>query len=277
MNVWKKKKTGITFAELMISLVVISVVAAILYPTIAQFTPNANKPLFKAAYNTLSVILAEITNTSAQGQIDTSTLNENATDEEGNFIVDEDGDAVIKSYNRFCMNFCEIANVVQEGDAASDCKTYCADNILTTSNGMRWRFYPYGQYSSPSYDITTQGVIAVSNVFQLVVDVNASNNDLAPSNCAADSSSAFSNDCKGVFYYETSTDANKGIYRASTLEEVANNISYLPTAADPQGIFNTEHIKAQDTFVILIDRYGKIVDISPAGWAHLEDSLQSPD
>ena len=95
MNIWKKKKTGITFAELMISLVVISVVAAILYPTIAQFTPNANKPLFKAAYNTLSVILAEITNTSIQGQIDTSTWNENATDEDGNNIVDENGDAVI--------------------------------------------------------------------------------------------------------------------------------------------------------------------------------------
>lgn len=277
MSIWKKKKTGITFAELMISLVVISVVAAILYPTIAQFTPNANKPLFKAAYNTLSVILAEITNTSAQGQIDTSTSNDNATDEDGNNIVDENGDAVIISYNRFCMNFCEIANVVQEGDAASDCQTYCADNILTTSNGMRWRFYDYGNYSSPSYDITTQGVIAVSNVFQLVVDVNASNNDLEPSNCADDPSKAFSNDCKGVFYFETSTDEDKGIYCQTVKDNLGNDIDCLPTQDKPDGYFNSDHIKAQDTFVILIDRYGKIVDISPAGWAHLEDSLQSPD
>ena len=71
---------------------------------------------------------------------------------------------------------------------------------------------------------------------------------------------AFGNEVKGVFYY--------------TPAEVYTT---LPALNDPNGVFNIDRIKAQDTFIILVDKMGKIVAISPAGWAHLSDSLQSPD
>ena len=41
------KIKAFTFAELMISLVIISVITVILYPTISDLAPNNNKFLFK--------------------------------------------------------------------------------------------------------------------------------------------------------------------------------------------------------------------------------------
>ena len=141
-NTWKNKKRAITFAELMISLVVISVIAALLYPMIAQFTPNVNKPLFKAAYSTLSTVLAEITNTTADGKLP----------------------------DTLCQSFCKKANTIED---STDCTDLCNDNdnVLTTTNGMRWKFNKNDNYSSPEYSASSE---TFQNVFQIIVDVNAS-------------------------------------------------------------------------------------------------------
>ena len=64
-----KKYSAHTFAELMISLVVVSIIAALLYPMLAKFTPNSNKPLFQAAYRTLSVIISEIVHDNIDGEL----------------------------------------------------------------------------------------------------------------------------------------------------------------------------------------------------------------
>lgn len=62
-------KKAFTFAELMISLVVISVITAILYPTIADLGVNENKALFKSAYRSMSLALAEVMNESQDGYL----------------------------------------------------------------------------------------------------------------------------------------------------------------------------------------------------------------
>ena len=222
-------KKGFTFAELMISLLVISVLSAILYPTIAQFTPNTNKPLFKSAYRTLTSVLSEIVNESTTGDISTENL---------------------------CVAFCDKANIIAASETDT-CATLCANNTLTTNNGMRWYFSAYD---------------ANNDTFTIYVDVNASNNKLQSTvhaNLDITEPWNTAHDYMGVFYYDDTNDSKIGIY------------DKLPNANDAtnkaEGDFNADNLKAQDTFKFTIDKKGKITYISPAGWAHLSDSTQSPD
>ena len=98
-------KKAFTFAELMISLVVISVITAILYPTIADVGINENEALFKSAYRSMSLALAEVMN------------------EQPNGIVPND----------LCNQMANKLNVrINPGGAGNGCPN------ITTTNGMRW-------------------------------------------------------------------------------------------------------------------------------------------
>ncbi len=94
-------KKAFTFAELMISLVVISVITAILYPTIADLGVNENEALFKSAYRSMSIALSEVINDTPNG------------------IVPND----------LCTKMAEKLNVREQD---------CANNYFKTANGMRW-------------------------------------------------------------------------------------------------------------------------------------------
>jgi len=202
-----RKHSAFTFAELMVSLTIISIIAALLYPAISQHTPNTNKPLFQSAYRTLIVTIAEILNTRISPELDTGAT----------------------SGKTLCTNFCNKVNVINPDK--SSCATLCTANQLTTTNGMRWHF--------ANYD---------GNVFKISVDVNASNNDIASTN----GGNVFAFNNKGVFSF---SDAN------------------IITG----GVYNKENLKSQDSFWITIDKFGKIVDMSIAGWTNLEDTPDTAD
>ena len=200
----KKKYLAHTFAELMISLVVVSIIAALLYPMLAKFTPNTNKPLFQAAYRTLSVIISEIVHANLNGE-----------------LAHQNGNPL--SVTELCQEFCARANVVAEcnnnGQCSTDCNDLCTDQRINTTNGMRWHF-------------STNTLTADAN-YCVGVDVNLSNES-----------------------QEIAGDTNFGI----TFDP--NNVSTL---------------KVQDSFRIDLDSRGKIIDMSPAGWANLEDSVDTLD
>lgn len=241
------KKKAFTFAELMISLVVISVLSAILYPMIAQFTPNSNKPLFKSAYRVLTDVLAELTANSTTGELDTTytELNSNTNKNES------------KTGKKLCMDFCSKVNTIPDS-VGDTCTTQCDDQIIITTNGMRWYFGDNGTYNDP-----IDGATANANVFQLFVDVNASNNNLSSvDHCSSLLDQTASP--KGEFCYAPD-ETDMGIY------------AEMPSDANIDGSFNVAKLKAQDTFEILIDKKGKIITMSPAGWANLEDNLQAVD
>ena len=110
-------KNGFTFAELMISLVVIAVITAILYPTISELAPNNNKHLFKSAYKTIEMVVSDIT---ANGAVPTTAA-------------------------ELCAKFKSKLNYVPRADKAGDASetsdnSCAADNQFQTSNGMRWKF-----------------------------------------------------------------------------------------------------------------------------------------
>ena len=281
MTCFENRKAGFTFAELMIALIVISVLSAILYPTIAQFTPNNNKPLFKSAYRAFNEIINEIVNDTPDGEL----------------LEEESTDAITPA--RLCARFCNKANVVMPLNASdtpeTDCINACANtengkqaNTITTSNGMRWKFDDYdsdtNMYYIPDPQNGTSGTGAGRfsvPVFKITVDVNASNNDLTQqwpgrSNLATIDRTFISN-CTynthgkcGVFYFDNSTDANTGIYCHETPTScTGGGIPNIATSKPPR--YENAHLKMQDTFEIYIDVEGKIIGMSPAAWANLEN------
>ena len=261
-------KRAFTFAELMISLVVISILAAILYPTVAHFTPNANKPLFKSAYKSLTLAISTIVNDKVDGELPLCTVN----DAVSGLIPIENNNSCVNfntSATALCMAMCEKMNVLPKAGAANN-GTACTGNqnicnngtanVFRTTNGMRWQFFNYnvaGRWEP--YD----GVTRLNNVFHIAVDVNAKNNNQIPSDNAAvavgginycfDSPAATYD---GVFYYH-SNPARRG-----------NNESIY----NADGTMNVDHLRNQDTFYFAIDIRGNIVSMSPAGYANLEDA-----
>ena len=293
-------KAAFTFAELMIALIVISVLSAILYPTIAQFTPNNNKPLFKSAYRAFNEIINEIVNDMPDGKL----LQEDSTD------------AITPA--TLCERFCNKANITATVTArdsdnhptafATDCIADCASestvalvggqnktlsgkkvkNTITTSNGMRWKFDDYdsdtNMYYIPDPQNGTSGTGAGRfsvPVFKITVDVNASNNDLTQQwpgkSTVATIDRTFISNCTnnthgkcGVFYFDNSTNANTGIYCHNTPTSCdGGGIPNIATSKPPR--YENAHLKMQDTFEIYIDVEGKIIGMSPAAWANLEN------
>ena len=274
-----QKKSAFTFAELMISLIVISALSAILYPTIAQFTPNSNKPLFKAAYRMLSNILNEIADEEPNGELGT---------------YDAAGVFIAYTPDKLCNSFCQKANVVFSNaalaeDPADRCSTECDDttnnkraNTITTVNGMRWFFNEYALHPNPAplcgADLGNESCAITENTFQIIVDVNSSNNDLSQIGVLGSRTivtdittidKLFVTDCNstrngkcGVFYFDNKT-GDGGIY------ETYPNYSVAPPT---NAVYSKDKLKIQDTFEILVNNKGKIVGMSPAAWANLEDN-----
>ena len=139
----KNIKKGFTFAELMVSLVVIAVITAILYPTISELAPNNNKHLFKSAYKTIEMVMADITSTNRTGSPKTIK-------------------SIFSDAEELCVEFREKLNVFEDFCSADPA-------ALTTSNGMRWIFR--------REDILKTGTTSTDYLW-IIVDVNASNNKI---------------------------------------------------------------------------------------------------
>lgn len=160
----ENRMNAFTFAELMVSLVIIAVITALLYPTITELSPNNNKQLFRSAYKTVELTVQDII---------TSPINSANRDAFG-------------SSADLCLAFKDRLNTVgwsgvapSTGEAApsySGC-----DNgrpmELRTSNGMRWWFQYYKD-----------------GVHTIYVDVNASNNS---SNFESQACGAAAGQCNG--------------------------------------------------------------------------------
>ena len=209
-----KRFKAFTFAELMICLLVISIVAAILYPTMAKFAPNSNKPLFKSGYRILSTVLFDLTNENINGELPLCA---------GAVLSQNNATCAAANAVGLCSGFCKEANVVglecTSGKKTEECcSDLCtsSDNKLQTTNGMRWHF----AYHASS--------AATPEEFIVTVDVNASNNNLAASLPSGFSSPWGTN---GAFYYEDASLSSSG----SLLKDVVKVQDTFEIYIDPKG------------------------------------------
>ena len=152
----------------MVSLVIIAVITALLYPTIAEISPNNNKQLYRSAYKTVELTVQDI-------------ITSNTT-----FSTPHD----------LCVAFKDRLNTVGWSGSAPatggmpDSYQGCGDSgaaeEIHTSNGMRWWFQNHSDGKHTIY-----------------IDVNASNNgnnftsQQCDSGCASGQMTDPANFCNG--------------------------------------------------------------------------------
>ena len=130
----KFNKKGFTFAELMVSILIISIITAVLVPVVMEITPDNNKHLFRSAYKITETVISELINeqTTAGFELNGEVIN----------------------LQKFCTSFSNKVNIVNQrqirtNNVLSNCGTTpnCAQDAVytaatcpnfTTTNGMRW-------------------------------------------------------------------------------------------------------------------------------------------
>ena len=181
-----KNLSGFTYAELMVSLVIIAVITVVLYPTISDLSPNNNKFLFKSTYKTMGAIISEITST--------STIPTGADAE-----------------RNLCREFAKRLNVKTQ--LLDPCNQAGVPARFQTTNGVRWFF----EYSGAN--------LCASNPVEchqrIWVDVNASNNNVANIILNTDGSPTLPNvpaglsewtagNARGIFFDKSGTHGAEG-------------------------------------------------------------------
>jgi len=235
MHVLNKKINAFTFAELMISLVIIAVITVILYPTLSDLAPNNNKVLFKSTYKTIEMIISDIMVTSDIPNPSNATNAANASA----CLCNEFADRM--NVNMAVNAGCNVANLCPNG------RNYASfgngTNTFVTTNGVRWAF----KYNA-------------NNTHEILVDVNASNNALDPAT--------------GNITINTNNNPGPTGW-AGTLNNIWPDIRSANANFSARGINYTNNAITQDTFLIRIEATGssrgKITVASSAGNSHLLD------
>lgn len=161
---------GYTLAEVLITIAILGVIAAVLIPTITKTTPNAKKVMFKKAYNSLE--------NGVNALINDNILYPSENGEIGfNYGTDDTGDSGAK--NKFCYHLSQKLNI-SGAEACPDAATSTITKFATTSDGIDWYIYPGATTAATQFPLT-------GNVYntRIVVDVNGNKlpNCLSDSNC----------------------------------------------------------------------------------------------
>lgn len=236
MHIQNKKINAFTFAELMISLVIIAVITVILYPTLSDLAPNNNKVLFKSTYKTIEMIISDIMVTSDIPNL----TNANNSDNASACLCNEFAD-------RMNVNMAVNAGCAAVLSACPSGGTYSsfgdAKNTFVTTNGVRWAF----KYNA-------------NNTHEILVDVNASNNALDPA--------------AGNITINASNNPPPTGWGAN-LNNIWSDVKNANAGYTARGINYTNNAITQDTFLIRIaatgNNRGKITVLSSAGNSHLLD------
>lgn len=142
------KRNGFTLAEILITLTVIGVLAAILTPILGNAIPNQNTVLFRKAYNVVVTAVSDLINDeeSYPSNILGNAINPPTTNVQVGFnnlniagtlvpaSVTTTDNATVYSPNKFCYLFSQEVNTV--GNEV--CPTLYSNGTFTTRNGMFW-------------------------------------------------------------------------------------------------------------------------------------------
>jgi prepilin-type N-terminal cleavage/methylation domain-containing protein len=130
----KKHRYGFTFAELMMSLLIIAVLASILIPVIVNKKPNRSKVMFRKAYYVVERVVSELIN-------DDELYPDESTNGEGFlnsyiYSTNASGDTTsTENVAKFCINFAERVNI----NGSVNCgATDFASPTFVTNDGVSW-------------------------------------------------------------------------------------------------------------------------------------------
>lgn len=127
-------KKGFTLPEVIITLCVLGVIAAVLVPTITKNRPDENKIMLKKAYSTVEQTISELINDDVNYPATELALNSNGVMTQRGFNYKTPHANIPANTEKFCYLFTQKLNTI--GVAACD-----DDGLLgtfETSDGLRW-------------------------------------------------------------------------------------------------------------------------------------------
>lgn len=175
-------KKGFTLAEILISLTILGVLAAILFPLLHKYSPDKNKIMFRKGYYTIEKSVSQLANdethypsgtTWSGGSCSLSGVSTECLFHNTTLTAD-----ITAGKDKFCYLLSDLLNTIGTIDCTSTnlAKTNITTWNFKTTDGIKWRLV-YNSTTDPfNLSNTTQNA-------WIVIDVNGDNepNCLNPS------------------------------------------------------------------------------------------------
>ncbi|MFA7659009.1 MAG: prepilin-type N-terminal cleavage/methylation domain-containing protein [Candidatus Gastranaerophilaceae bacterium] len=165
-------KKGFTLSEVMVTLGLIGVLAAILIPTITRTAPDSKKIMFKKAYYTTEQTIRMLINDDAFYPATATTKISGVVYQRGfNYTDVTDGMNIPASTNKFCYLFSQRLKTVGTVSCPS---AYMTNGKFTTADGMTWIIHQ--SFMAPDFPVNNNAYLKF-----IIVDINGSKKP----NCSA--------------------------------------------------------------------------------------------
>ncbi len=199
-------KKGFTLQELLITIGIIGIVAAIVAPGIVGMMPDQKKMMYMKAYNTLTTLTNEI--------LDDPSLYWTTYDNDGEPncsgmycrerpTVEPYNDAAYEDNNKFPMIFASKVNLI--GEAASDGNGDRVNTVtFTTTDGIEWSFTTYDGRETPLDGAQNWNEYPGNSYYYAEVEIN-----LEPDN--DDNNCLYSNNCTNPNLFSFVVDNEGGV------------------------------------------------------------------
>jgi prepilin-type N-terminal cleavage/methylation domain-containing protein len=158
-----KNIKGFTLSEVLVTLGVLSVLAAIIIPAVVKIGPDNNRVMFKKAYSTVEKVVSSLISSDADYPADqTGTTTDTSVVVSRGFNYTTLGTNVPVGNNKFCYLFSDQLNTVSFNCTAATVGGVPA-YTMTTTDGMVWTF------TASTFDLDADKYLT-DNV--LAVDIN---------------------------------------------------------------------------------------------------------
>lgn len=160
-----QNKKGFTLPEVMVTLGVLGILAAILVPAITKSAPDSKKVMFKKAYSTLETAVSELINDDVNYPATAKDVLEGTSISVQVGLHYQDVTGVVPSdANKFCYLLSQVMNTV----GTVKCATADTPKTFMTSDGILWST----RYKNESNNFPLK--MDSTNDAVLLIDVNGS-------------------------------------------------------------------------------------------------------
>lgn len=128
------KKKGLTLQEVLITLLILGLIAAILFPILNKSTPDANKVMLKKAYSVIERAVGELINDDINYPSDVTSMVHGVPVQLG-FSYTDPGSTIPADTDKFCYLFTQKIKTVGDVQCPDD-----SDGSFRTSDGVFWDY-----------------------------------------------------------------------------------------------------------------------------------------